>query len=158
MVKRLLSVLFLCTPLLAFGQTADGFDSSVDFALTLGDLNRLTANGDLSALPKRLVIVEGAVASREVVNGDAEEYLGELELVSGEWISISEVVRYQCVLQLSGPDFASAIPARRSRRANPDEIALNTRILTVASVVDIRKLADGSYVPVLLAHYIRRIQ
>jgi hypothetical protein len=158
MVKRLLAVLLLSAPLLVYGQTAEDFSNTVDFALTLGDLNRVAASGDSGALPDRLVIVEAAVASREVVNGDAEAYLGELMLVSGEWIGVSEVVRYQCVLQLTGPEFAAAIPARRSRKANPAEIALNTRILTVASVVDVRQLADGTYIPVLLAHYIRRIQ
>ncbi len=158
MVKKLIAVLLLSVPILIFGQTIEDFNGIVDFTLTLGDLDAAAANGDADALPNRLVIIEGAVASRQVINSDAEEYLGELELVSGEWIDTSVVIRYQCVLQLSGPSFASAIPARRSRKANPDEIALNTRILTVARAVGIRQLADGTFVPVLQAYYIRRIQ
>ena len=64
---------------------------------------------------------------------------------------------YQCILQLKGPGFANAIPARRSRNTNPDEIELNSHILVVASVEGVRELANGRKVPVLRAYFIRLI-
>jgi hypothetical protein len=156
MARKLLVVLMLSIPVLIFGQTVEDFRAVVDFTTTLGDLDRAAENGD--PLPNRFVIIEGAVASRKVVNAETENYLGELELVSGEWLGVERVVRYQCVLRLVGPEFASAIPARRSRRANPNEIPLNTRILAVAKAEGVRKLENGAAVPILRVYYIRKIQ
>lgn len=156
MVKRLLAVLLLGIPVLIFGQTIDDFNATVDFASTLSQLDQIAASGQ--ELPSRFVIIDGAVAARQVINGDAEQYLGELELIAGDWEGVANVVRYECILQLVGPEFASAIPARRSRRANPAEIALNTRLLAVAKVVGVRELENGTTIPVLRAYYIRRIQ
>ena len=79
-------------------------------------------------------------------------------LVGGEWIGVEKVVRFECVLQLIGPEFAKAIPARRSRNPNPAEITLNSRILVVAKALGLRAREDGTFVPVLQAVAIRKIQ
>ncbi|MAG13500.1 MAG: hypothetical protein CMN78_02770 [Spirochaetales bacterium] len=149
---------FICLPFIIFGQNPDDFNSVVDFESTLGSLMQAVVDNNPFALPDKFIIVDGAVASRVVVNGDADQYLGELELVAGEWIGVESVVRYQCILQLIGPEFAAAIPARRSRRANPNEIKLNSRILVVAKATGIRENADGEFIPVLRAYYIRSIR
>ena len=156
MVKKLTVVLLLSIPVVIFGQTIDDFNSVVDFASTLSELDQAAMGG--GTLPSRFVIIEGAVAARQVINGEADQYLGELELITGEWVGVEKVVRYECILQLVGPEFASAIPARRSRTANPAEISLNTRVLAVAKAVSIRQLDDGTTIPVLRAYFIRKIQ
>ena len=158
MKKRWFLALFLSIPFVIFGQNLADFNSAVDFESTLSSLMQAVVDNNPFALPDKFIIVDGAVASRVVVNGDAEQYLGEIELVAGEWIGVEKVVRYQCILQLIGPEFASAIPARRSRRPNPKEIQLNSRILVVAKATGIRENIDGEFIPVLRAFYIRSIQ
>ena len=158
MKKRWFLALLISLPFAMFGQNLEDFNSAVDFETTLGTLMQAAEDNNPFALPDKFIIVYGAVASRVVVNGDAEQYLGEIELVAGEWIGVERVVRYQCVLQLIGPEFANAIPARRSRRANPDEITLNSTILVMAKATGIRENADGEFIPVLRAYYIREIR
>ena len=158
MVRRILALWFLCIPFLIFGQSFEDFNGVIDFTTTLGDLDQIASQGDPNALPTRFIIIDGAVASRIVINSDAANFVGELQIVSGEWIGVETVVRYECILVLEGPDFASAIPARRSRRANPKEIGLNTRILAVAKAIGLHEREDGTRIPVLQAYYIRKLQ
>ena len=158
MVKRILAVLFMSMPAIIIGQSLADFNGTVDFTTTLKELSEAAANGDPYALPSRFVIINGAVASRFVINADADQYLGEIVLVGGEWIGVEKVVRYECILQLVGVEFAAAIPARRSRRPNPAEIQLNSRILVVAKAMGLRELEDGTYIAVLQALSIRKIQ
>ena len=158
MAIRILAFLFLCIPALIFGQSIEDFNDVIDFNITLGDLDKIAMSGNPDALPSTFLIIDGAVASRIVINSNAAEFVGELQIVGGEWKGVEEVVRYECILVLVGPEFASAIPARRSRRANPKEIGLNTRILAVAKAIGLHEREDGSIVPVLQAYYIRKIQ
>ena len=158
MVRKILLLLFLCIPSFIFGQSAEDLNSVIDFNTTLRELDQIASNGNPDALPSQFVIIDGVVASREVVNPNTAEFVGELHLVSGEWIGVEKVVRYECILVLNGPDFASAIPVRRSRRPNPDEIAMNSRILTIAKAIGLFQREDGSYIPVLQAYQIRQIQ
>ena len=158
MARKTLALLFLCIPFLIFGQSFEDFNGVIDFDTTLAELDKIAANGDPEALPSRFVIIDGAVASRLVVNPDTADFVGELQIVSGEWLGVERVVRYECILVLAGPEFASAIPSRRSRGANPKEIGLNTRILAVAKAIGLHEREDGTRVPVLQAYYIRKLQ
>ena len=158
MAKNAFAALFLVfLPLLIFGQTIEDFNDVVDFDITLGKLARAAAVEDREALPNRLIIVDGAVASRLVIDANPETYMGQIELVGGEWLGVEEVVTYRCFLLLEGPRFADAIPARRSRIKNPDEIEMNSRIMVVAEYMGLFDMDDGTTVAVLRAHYIRSI-
>ncbi|MBN1687009.1 MAG: hypothetical protein JW852_10160 [Spirochaetales bacterium] len=158
MVRKILALLFLCIPCFIFGQSVEDLNAIIDFATTLRELDQIAQSGNQDALPSKFVIIDGVVSAREVLNPDTADYVGQLNLVSGEWIGVERVVRYECILLLVGPEFASAIPARRSRSANPNEIELNTRVLAVAEAIGLYQLEDGTIVPVLQAHHIRKIQ
>lgn len=158
MVRKIVVFVFLCIPCFIFGQTFEDFNSVIDFETTMRELDTIAATGNPDALPAKFVVIDGVVASRVVANSNPEEFVGELHLVGGEWLGVEEVVRYECILIIAGPEFASAIPARRSRRANPDEIELNTRILAVAKALGLYEREDGVVVPVLQAYQIRKIQ
>ena len=158
MVRKIAVCIFLCIPCFIFGQSLEEFNSIIDFETTMRELDSIAETGNPDALPAKFVVVDGVVASRVVANPDPQEFVGELHLVGGEWIGVEEVVRYECIIIIAGPEFASAIPARRSRRANPNEIALNTRILAVAKALGLYEREDGSVVPVLQAFHIRKIQ
>ena len=105
---------------------------------------------------QRMVIFTGTVASRRVINGDEKDFVGELELIDGEWQGTESVAMYKSYLRLVGSDYVGAIPERRSREKNPKEIELNTRFLVIGEIVDLRREDDGVF-PVLRVHYLREI-
>lgn len=153
----LVIALLLLFPALLVAQTLDDFDRIVDFGIALKELHVAASAGTITTTPDSFFIIDGAVASRRVVQSDRESFLGELELVNGEWVGVEEVLLYRCIVQLVGPEFFEAIPARRSRRANPAEIALNTRLLIVGKLTELRILENGQAIPVLQAYYIRTL-
>jgi len=158
MVKKLVAALLLANiSSFIFGQTLEDFNEVVDFSISIRELATAAANNDMAALPDRLVIIQGSVASRLVIDANAESYIGQLELVGGEWLGVEDVVTYRCFLLLEGPRFANTIPARRTRNKHPDEIDLNSRILVVGEFLGLFDMENGTTVPVLNALHIRKI-
>jgi hypothetical protein len=159
MVKRAAAVILISLlPLLIFGQNIEDFNNIVDFDFSIREISAAAAAGDVENLPERLVIIDGSVASRLVIDGNAETYVAQIELVGGEWLGVEEVVTYRCYLLLQGPRFANSVPARRTRTQHPDEIVLNSRILVVARLLGLFDLENGTTVPVLDALLIRKMQ
>ena len=158
MVKKLLvGIILVGISLHIFGQTEEEFNQIIDFDVTIRSLAIAAAAEDMESLPDRLVLIDGTVASRLVIEGNPENYVGQIELIGGEWIGVEDVVMYRCFLLLEGPEFANAIPARRSRTKHPDEIDLNSRILVVGSLLGLFDMDDGTTVAVLDAIHIRQM-
>jgi hypothetical protein len=104
----------------------------------------------------RLVLFTGTVASRTLISGEEEEFLGELELIDGEWYGTEAVAMYKAYLRLEGSEYAGTIPARRSREKNPNEIETNTNFIVIGEVIESREEESGLY-PVIRVRYLRRI-
>ena len=149
--------LFLMVPFLTVAQSIEDFDSIVDFRITLKELSSAAESGQITEIPGWFYIVDGAVASRAIVQGDRDNFIGELEVVSGEWVGVEAALMYSCIVQLVGSEFYAAIPARRSRRANPAEIALNSRVLIVGKLTGLRDIGNGKILPVLRAFHVRTL-
>lgn len=104
----------------------------------------------------RLVLFTGTIASRKIINGDEAGFVGELELIDGEWQGTESVAMYKSYLRLEGPEFFGTIPQGRSREKNPNEIETNARYLVIGQIVDLRRESEGSF-PVLRVLYLRGI-
>lgn len=104
----------------------------------------------------RMVLFTGTVASRVLISGEDEEFLGELELIDGEWYGTEAVAMYKAYLRLEGPAFAGTIPARRSREKSPNEIETNTNFIVIGELIEGREEESGVY-PVVRVRYLRRI-
>jgi len=104
----------------------------------------------------RFVLFSGTIASRTLINGDEADFLGELELIDGEWYGTEAVAMYKAYLRLEGPQFAGTIPARRSREKSPNEIETNTNFIVIGEVIESRQEESGVY-PVIRVRYLRRI-
>ena len=128
----------------------------LDFDATLEAVNRDGTLLDSLVGEERLVLFTGTIASRKVVNGDEADFIGELELIDGEWHGTESVSVYKSYLRLEGPEYFEAIPQRRSREENPNEIKTNTRYLVVGAVVGVRETDEGRF-PVLKVSYLREI-
>jgi hypothetical protein len=105
---------------------------------------------------QRLVLFTGTIASRKVINGEEDNFIGELELIDGEWHGTSAVSMYKSYLRLEGPQYYGTIPERRSRQKNPREIETNTRYLVIGEVVDLRRDEKGDF-PVVKVLFLRRM-
>ncbi len=105
---------------------------------------------------RSLVLFSGTVASRTVINGDEADFLGELELIDGEWQGTEAVTMFKSILLLEGPDYFNAIPQRRSRRTDPREITTNTRFMVIGEVAAKRETPEGVF-PVIKVHFLREL-
>ena len=125
-------------------QSKEDFAAIVDFGIDLETLSNLagTEGGFFEGNPQ-MVILTGSVASRIVLRPGPDDYLGELELVDGRWLGLEAVKTFRCFVQFSGPEYATYIPARRSRRPPPEEIPLNASILVIGKPWEIRNTNNG---------------
>ena len=155
-VTGLLLCIFLTGVL--FADLSDEFSNLVDFSTTFGILyQQAQKSGVQQYIDGKLIIIDGSVVSRTVVNKEEQDFLAELELINGKWIGLEEVEVYKCYVQLKGPEFSSRIPARRTRNKLPNEIELNSRVIVVGRVVSFRKDRTGSVLPVIEALFVRTL-
>ncbi len=161
MKKRVLLsflIALLAVSVLPAASVSD-FQGVVNFAMTLRDLDILASGGNRDRVDtSRFIIIDGSVTSREVVSGEGEPFVGEIEVIQGEWVSLDNVQMYRCVVRFTGDEFSSLIPARRSRRRSETELQLHSRVLIVGKVAEFRTLADGSVIPVIEGKFVRILQ
>ncbi len=157
MNKKVVGIL-LCIFLtgVLYADLSEEFSNVVDFSTTFSTLYReAQKSGVQQYINGKLIIIDGSVASRTVVNKEEQDFLAELELIDGKWIGVEEVEVYKCYVQLKGPEFSARIPARRTRNKLPDEIELNSRVMIIGRVVSSRKDSTGTVFPVIEALFVR---
>ena len=130
----------------------------VDFSISMKTLDIMLERGQIDAFNKdRYLILDGTVASRELLSADGEPFLGEIELVQGEWLGLEEVKIYRCIVVFSGDQFSGLIPARRARRRSENEIKLNSHVLLLGKFTGTRTLSNGTMVPLIEGFLIREM-
>ncbi|MDZ7793164.1 MAG: hypothetical protein U5P10_05560 [Spirochaetia bacterium] len=135
------------------------FEEVVAFDLTLDRLAAQVVAGDTEAIPKdRYLMINGIVSSRQLVNEDEQDYLGILELSSGEWVDGEELQLYRCYAQLRGPKFYGTVPKPRSRETSANEIPLHSHVLLIGRYLGYGQDQQGNRFPVLQAVEVRVIQ
>lgn len=128
------------------------FEELVAFDLTLERLAAQVEAGDAGAIPKdRYLMIDGLVSSRQLVNEAEEEYLGIIEISSGDWVGGEELEVYRCYVQLRGPEFVGSVPKPRSREKADNEIPLHAKILLIGRYLGYGEDQQGNRFPVLLA-------
>ena len=158
MKKYTFALLFLFILFNLSAQMATDFEEQMNFDLSLKDIVLLVESGNSNEIDmNQYIVLEGVVSSREVLFADEENFVGMLGLSSGEWEGLENVTMYQCFIQLQGLEFAAMIPARRSRKPNPAEIALNTRILILGQYLGYSEDEEGNKYPVIEGYKIRKI-
>lgn len=143
----------------------EGFDSAfseiVDFSVTMEDIQEYYSrdNGRDGILTDKIIILDGAVSSIQVLDENPETFLAELIIVNGKWHGTEEVEMYSCVLRLAGEEYAERIPARRRRREEqPDNlIETNSRILVAGIIVGSKEILLGGNTAILETYYVRNI-
>lgn len=160
MGKKVVYILLLCSActLPVFSDVKEDFDEIVDFSMTLELINRAAAAQRTEALASdKAIIIDGAISTIQILDTEPDTFSAELEIVDGEWIGFEDVQMYSCIVEVNGPEFAARIPARRSRRAIPDEITVNSHVIVIARFTGLREIPDEYPVAVLEGYYIRTI-
>ena len=137
------------------------FSAIVDFSVTMADIREYYSrdDGGDGVLTDKIIILDGAVSSIQVLDENPETFLAELVIVNGEWHGTEEVEMYSCVLRLSGEEYAERIPVRRRRREEQPEnlIETNSRILVVGKIIGSKEILLNGNTAVLDTYYVRNI-
>ena len=134
------------------------FDAIVDFSITIKTLN-LHGETDPSFLDTdKLLLLNGTVSSISFVNPKQENFVVQVELVSGEWVGLEEVKSYNCTVIFQGSEFYRLFPRRRPKNPSPDMISANNRVLVVAKAQNRVTNEAGELHWLLEGFYIRRIR
>jgi len=151
-------LLFLATPVL-FSIDPGEFDAVADFSVTVKTLSQLDeAMAVAYGLMDRFLLLDGTVAAILILDPSEEDFLVQVELVSGEWIGLEEVRSYSCWVLFSGSRFAGMFPARVPRNPPPGVIKTNDRILVVAMALQTVEIAEGETAWVLEGTHARRLR
>jgi len=157
-----LCILVLSGVLSLAALDGDSFNAAVDFPVTLEDLCNFVESQPAEVIQSvagqdRIFLIMGVVDARTIVPTENDEFLGEIEIVTGQWQGLEEVKMFRAVTRFQGQQFAGMIPARRSRNANPNEIPLNVTVLEAVKLVGTREYS-GTVIPVLEGLNIRIIR
>jgi len=157
MKKITVTALFFAIGISLFGQTKATAETAVDFDLTLKKIYNLVKAGEAHKIdPDKLVVINGTVSVREVLNPDKKNFSGIIELNSGEWIGTEDIEIYKCYVKLDGSEFAPMIPARRSRHPKPEVIKLNEKIMVLGRYIGYSEDENGNKTPVIQGIKIRK--
>lgn len=141
----------------SWAATPEELEEVVNLDVSLAVLDQAVQRGRAAILEdERFFVVEAIVSTIAFVNADPEnpeDFVAEIEIVSGEWRSVRQVVAYRAIARVTGPEFAARIPTRPSRNPPPGVIEANSQVLVVGTIREVR-----GDVAVLDALYIRNLQ
>ena len=127
----------------AAGIYAQDFPAGIDLDLNIRELDHAVKTGTAVPAEGTALILNGTVTARKVLDPEEATYTAQLTLASGEWVSSDDIEISECIIILQGPEFSQTVPARRSRRANPKEIELNSEILIYGHFLGVAETAEG---------------
>ena len=153
-MSKAIFILFIVCCSALFANPAPGFDNSVNFEISMKELNSHVKNGNLAAIKSKYVILDGSFASYNVVDNKESSYTVEIELINGEWNGVSNVFMYRAIIIFSGKEYQARFPARRSSIPGASEIPINSGLIVVAKLKETRNF-EGQAVPVLEGYYLR---
>ncbi|MFP4484741.1 MAG: hypothetical protein ACLFO1_07780 [Spirochaetaceae bacterium] len=160
-MKRLFcAILALSVAVAAFGVDKESFDQVVDFETSLQALAEEAQRAPEALMQNESVLVlDGVVSGVNVIDEDPETFRAEINLVSGRWRGLDQIVMYKVVVIVQGPEFAARIPMRPTREEPPGgTIERNKRVIvagTIAGVADDPETERT--VPVLNGYYVRNM-
>ena len=106
----------------------------------------------------KLLLLNGTVSSLNFVNPDKEDFLMQMELVSGEWIGLEDVRSYRCHIIFKGPEFHRIFPRRLPKKPSSYMISANDRILVAARALNQIQTETGEAIWRLEGFHVRRIR
>ena len=149
--------LLLLIPVVLPAATRADFDRVADFSVTLKTL-AAAAEGKAPLPTGKMILLSGTVSNVTIINKDEANFKVRIEVITGEWIGLEEVLSYSCYVEYTGAEFFKVFPARAPAKANPDIIAQNSRVLLAGRAVDILTTPLGEKRVLVEGVYIRTIE
>ncbi len=155
-MRRAILALLLVVGAVAFAAPADDFSSVIDFSISTAELVELVQAGQDDRIdPKKLLILQGSVASTLVLDPTVETYQALVELVASQWVGLEDIEVYRVYVLLEGPEFSNRVVDRLPRDPGPEIILTNSEIIVVAAFIGVAEGDDGSAIPVVTAVAVR---
>lgn len=155
-MKRSLVYLLILASVGAYAADSEDFSRTIAYDVGLPDVFRAVQEGNAESVDSdRFILLQGAVASRTVLNPAPDNFVAEVVLIDGQWDDVVAVHMYMAKVILRGPEFAERIPVRRMRNPPPNEIVLNTVVLIAAKFVGTEDDPDVGPVPVFDGYFVR---
>ncbi|HUX52480.1 MAG TPA: hypothetical protein VMW73_16955 [Spirochaetia bacterium] len=159
MKRFVLFALLMSAGSLLYALDQKAFDSVVDFNLNVQQIDTLVSQSKQGEIdPGKFLVLNGSVASIEVIRPAEKDYLALVELVTGKWTGLEKVNLYRVYLILSGPGFFKRMPAREPVNPPSDMIAVNDQIMVVGTYADVGQAPDGKNVAVIRGLEVRNMQ
>jgi hypothetical protein len=153
-MKKIVIVLIFVCCYGVFGEPAAGFDNFVDFTITLKDLDSVAKSGNFEKIKNKYLILDGALTEYSVKENTETSYSVEIELIDGEWVGVTGVFMYRCLVVFRGNDYKAVFPERRRATPAPEEIPINSNLIIVAKIKELRTVGNR-VIPVLDGYYLR---
>jgi len=155
-MRRAIGILLLLVGAVAFAAPPVSFPDVVDFSMSTADLVEIVRSEAYDRIdPDKYLILQGSVASTMILDPSVETYQALVELVSSEWLSLSEIAVYKVFVLLEGPDFSDRVVERLPRDPGPEIILTNSQLMVVGEFIGVAEDTDGSTVPVVSAVALR---
>jgi hypothetical protein len=141
---------------------SEEFHQVLSLDWNLERLSSSVSSGRVQQIPKdKYLLIEGIVSTRQVVQGEEENYFAILELSSGKWDEGQQLSMYRCYFRLEGPQFYGLVPTGRgssgSDGENSQEIPLHAHVLAIGTYLGYGQDNQGNRFPVLKALEVRRL-
>ena len=134
------------------------FDEVVAFEHSLKSLALSVQEDGEPPVADRVLVLDGIVASVEVLSSDETEFRARVELVRGEWQGLEAIALYKAYVDVSGPRFRERIATGRTEGTQANMIRTDEPALVVGRVTDVIPDEDGTPVPVVEGFYLRPLQ
>lgn len=164
-MKRALFALVLATGIFIvpgatlYAANESGFDAAVDFSMNIRDIDTLVSQNQARKIdPNKYLVLNGSVASIDIVQPDEKNFVALVELVQGGWTGTEKVSLYQVFIVFSGPEFYKRIPSQPPQNPGPDIIQKNSQLLVIGRFADVGQLPDGKNVAVISGLHARSLQ
>ncbi|MFO8064350.1 MAG: hypothetical protein ACQETQ_01175 [Spirochaetota bacterium] len=157
------AVMILLSASIAFTADKADFDEVVAFEQTLKSL-ALSVRGEVDPPPEDTALIfDGIISGVRVIEPEEDGFRARIEVVSGEWRELEEIMLYKAYVEISGPDFFRRVPSRANREPSGGVLEANRRVVVAGSFAGETVQEEGSDeddppVPVVEGFYIRTIE
>ncbi|MFP4508726.1 MAG: hypothetical protein ACLFNQ_01205 [Spirochaetaceae bacterium] len=143
----------------AQGQSADFLSAErINFEVTVQSLHEQAQQIQIGPVEESdMFVLDGHTASVTIVPTDNGAFLAEIELVTGSWQGLQQVMLHRVIVQ-ADEQFESRVSDRPVAQPESGTVVAGIELLVAGRLVEVRRDLTGRRVPVVRAERIRTRQ
>ena len=139
-------------------QRSGGLDDFLDSDISLEVLSQFNPlELDELIVSGKYIVINGTISSLMEIERSENNFILDLHVVGGRWISLERVENYSCIVNVSGIEWESRFPKRPPREETEEILLQNNRIMVIGKVSSY-VMEQGNLIAVVDAEYIRKTQ